>query len=291
MAEFDDQHHNTPSTSLGADTTPTSRPRQTSLLGSTPRTDSFEERLRSINQKKKSSFDDFTLNITQERILAAKVSTVLCTGSLSKYIYCRLLHLTPWQLLRFLEYLPEEACRPVGSAKIPRRTGRLYPSRFLSQEVLHRAPQVLRHRRDWTRLWLVHSAGASSQFLRMAFFQSSRKTGAPCSASSKGKTPVSAHTTSSSAAPVRLAAPPTAPVIAYPPNFSVPPPNFPATPSSLYASSTTPESQTSPILSAPPPPPQLPPAVEVTFWQAIVPISSNTVSAYRSRHRTERGPV
>ncbi|EPB79061.1 hypothetical protein ANCCEY_01814 [Ancylostoma ceylanicum] len=166
VAELDDHHHRRPSISLATDTSSTpSRPRQAGVLGSTPRTDSFEERLRSINQKKKSSFDDFTLNITQERILAAK---------------------------------------------------------------------------------------------------SSRKTGAPYSSTaSTSRPPQSAPSTTASTPPVRLAAPPTAPVIAYPPNFSVPPPNFPVTPSSsAYAPSSTPDSQTSPILSAPPPPPQLPPAMQ-----------------------------
>ncbi|KHJ94812.1 hypothetical protein OESDEN_05255, partial [Oesophagostomum dentatum] len=95
---------------------------------------------------------------------------------------------------------------------------------------------------------------------------SSRKTGAPCTSStsaSGSRPPQSAPSTSASTPPVRLAAPPTAPVIAYPPNFSVPPPNFPATPSSsVYAPSSTPDSQTSPILSAPPPPPQLTPAMQ-----------------------------
>ncbi|PIO65964.1 hypothetical protein TELCIR_12337 [Teladorsagia circumcincta] len=73
VAELDDQHHRHPTTSLATETTPTSsRHRQSGGPSTTHRTDSFEERLRSINQKKKSSFDDFTLNITQERILAAK---------------------------------------------------------------------------------------------------------------------------------------------------------------------------------------------------------------------------
>ncbi|VDK45091.1 unnamed protein product [Cylicostephanus goldi] len=75
VAELDDHHHRRPSVSLATDQTPTSsKRREAGALGSTPRTDSFEERLRSINQKKKSSFDDFTLNITQERLLAVKAS-------------------------------------------------------------------------------------------------------------------------------------------------------------------------------------------------------------------------
>ncbi|KAK6735426.1 hypothetical protein RB195_018566 [Necator americanus] len=75
VAELDDRRHRCASVSLVTEVTPTSsRQRPAGMLGSTPRTDSFEERLRSINQKKKSSFDDFTLNITQERIQAAKAS-------------------------------------------------------------------------------------------------------------------------------------------------------------------------------------------------------------------------
>ncbi|EYC28131.1 hypothetical protein Y032_0008g354 [Ancylostoma ceylanicum] len=230
VAELDDHHHRRPSISLATDTSSTpSRPRQAGVLGSTPRTDSFEERLRSINQKKKSSFDDFTLNITQERILAAKAS----------------------------------APDPLGVASF---TG-ISSGSGLSSSGFSRNVTAPRPALSIT----IPQPGSASQSTattpassRLDSPLSSRKTGAPYSSTaSTSRPPQSAPSTTASTPPVRLAAPPTAPVIAYPPNFSVPPPNFPVTPSSsAYAPSSTPDSQTSPILSAPPPPPQLPPAMQ-----------------------------
>ncbi|VDM69946.1 unnamed protein product, partial [Strongylus vulgaris] len=230
VAELDDHHHRRPSVSLATDLTPTSsRQKQAGALGSTPRTDSFEERLRSINQKKKSSFDDFTLNITQERILAAKASA---PDSLGVASFSGLSSTTGLSSSGFSRNASGQ--RPALSITIPQPGS------------------------------ASHSTATTPASSRLDSPLSSRKTGAPCSNSaSSSRPPQSAPSTSASTPPVRLAAPPTAPVIAYPPNFSVPPPNFPITPSSsAYAPSSTPDSQTSPILSAPPPPPQLPPTMQ-----------------------------
>ncbi|KAK5966954.1 RRM domain-containing protein [Trichostrongylus colubriformis] len=243
VAELDDQHHRHPSTSSATETTPTSsRHRPSGAPLTTPRTDSFEERLRSINQKKKSSFDDFTLNITQERILAAKAS----------------------------------APDPLGVAPFPvLSSGSGLSSSGLGKNVAAHRPAL--------SITIPHHGGGSQSVgtpssSRMDSPVSSRKSGAPCGSASTSRPPASAQATSLSTPPVRLAAPPTAPVIAYPPNFSVPPPNFSAaSSSSIYAPSTTPESQTSPILSAPPPPPQLPPTTqESTSNREALPLKSPT---------------
>ncbi|KAK6061314.1 hypothetical protein COOONC_01025, partial [Cooperia oncophora] len=230
VAELDDQHHRHPSTSLVTETTPTSsRHKQSGASLTTHRTDSFEERLRSINQKKKSSFDDFTLNITQERILAAKASA---PDPLS---------VSPFPVI--------SSGSGLSSSGFSRNAGTHRPALSITIPQPGSASQ---------------SAATTPASTRIDSPLSSRKSGAPCSGASSSRPPASAHVTSASTPPVRLAAPPTAPLIAYPPNFSVPPPNFSssATSSSAYALSTTPESQTSPILSAPPPPPQLPPTTQ-----------------------------
>ncbi|KAK6009034.1 SPOC domain protein [Ostertagia ostertagi] len=230
VAELDDQHHRHPTTSLATETTPTSsRHRQSGAPSTTHRTDSFEERLRSINQKKKSSFDDFTLNITQERILAAKAS----------------------------------APDPLSVAPFPviSSGSGLSSSGFSRNAASHRPALSITIPQPGSA---SQSAATTPASTRIDSPLSSRKSGAPCSSASTSRPPASAHVTSSSTPPVRLAAPPTAPLIAYPPNFSVPPPNFSATSSSVCALSTTPESQTSPILSAPPPPPQLLPTTQHT---------------------------
>ncbi|VDM62234.1 unnamed protein product [Angiostrongylus costaricensis] len=232
VAELDEHHHRRPSTST-TETTPTSsRQRQSGVSGVTPRTDSFEERLRSINQKKKSSFDDFTLNITQERILAAKASA---PDPLS---------VTPFSGI--------SSGSGLSSSGFSRNTTLQRPAPALSITI----PQL--------------GSGSQSTATTPASNKldsplSSRKSGTPCTTASTPLPSSSALPTSSSTPPIRLTAPPTAPVIAYPPNFSVPPPNFPVTPPFVYAPSTTPDSQTSPIISAPPPPPQLPPTVLVCF--------------------------
>ncbi|KIH62842.1 hypothetical protein ANCDUO_06873, partial [Ancylostoma duodenale] len=232
VAELDEHHHRRPSVSLATDVTPTSsKQRQAGVLGSTPRTDSFEERLRSINQKKKSSFDDFTLNITQERILAAKASAPDPLG------------VTPFSGI--------SSGSGLSSSGFSRNVTAPRPALSITIPQPGSASQ---------------STATTPASSRLDSPLSSRKTGAPYgSNASTSRPPQSAPSTTASTPPVRLAAPPTAPVIAYPPNFSVPPPNFPVTPSSsAYAPSSTPDSQTSPILSAPPPPPQLTPAMQDT---------------------------
>uniref|UniRef100_A0A0K0DE30 RRM domain-containing protein n=1 Tax=Angiostrongylus cantonensis TaxID=6313 RepID=A0A0K0DE30_ANGCA len=228
VAELDEHHHRRPSTST-IETTPTSsRQRQSGVLGVTPRTDSFEERLRSINQKKKSSFDDFTLNITQERILAAKASAP--------------------DPLSVTSFSGISSGSGLSSSGFSRNTTlqRLAPALSITIPQLGSGSQ---------------STATTPASNRLDSPLSSRKSGTPCTTASAPLPSSSTLPASSSTPPIRLAAPPTAPVIAYPPNFSVPPPNFPVTPPFVYAPSTTPDSQTSPIISAPPPPPQLPPTV------------------------------
>ncbi|KAJ1347276.1 hypothetical protein KIN20_002298 [Parelaphostrongylus tenuis] len=227
VAELDEHHHRRPSIS-SIETTPTSsRQRQSGVVGVTPRTDSFEERLRSINQKKKSSFDDFTLNITQERILAAK------------------------------------ACAPdplsvTSFSGIPSGGG-LSSSGFSRNTTLQRPALSITIPQQGSGSQSTATTPASN---RLDSPLSSRKTATPCTTASAPLPSSSTLPTSCSTPPIRLTAPPSAPVIAYPPNFSVPPPNFPVTPPFVYAPSVTPDSQTSPIISAPPPPPQLPPTLQ-----------------------------
>ncbi|ETN80918.1 hypothetical protein NECAME_08882, partial [Necator americanus] len=248
VAELDDRRHRCASVSLVTEVTPTSsRQRPAGMLGSTPRTDSFEERLRSINQKKKSSFDDFTLNITQERIQAAKASAPDQLG------------VTPFSGLSTASGLSSSGFSKNTTA--PRLT--------LSIAI----PQ------PGSTSQSTATTPASS---RLDSPSSSRKNGAPPSSTPTSRQPPSAPSTSGST-PVHLAAPPTAPVIAYPPNFSVPPPNFSVTPSNcIFAPSSNADSQTSPILSAPPPPPQLLPATQESVNHRDVPILKSPT--YTSAH-------
>uniref|UniRef100_A0A1I7XPA4 SPOC domain-containing protein n=1 Tax=Heterorhabditis bacteriophora TaxID=37862 RepID=A0A1I7XPA4_HETBA len=175
----------------------------------TQRTDSFEEKLRSISRKKKSSFDEFTLNITQERIQAVKASVPDGSAPLSGLSSCG-----------FTRNVT--APRPALSITIPQPSS------------------------------ASQSTASTPASVKIESPSSARKP----SVSLASRPPPSAPAISSSSI-VRISAPPTAPVIAYPPNFSVPPPTF------APMLQTTIESQASPLLSAPPPPPQLPPATTV----------------------------
>ncbi|KJH50420.1 hypothetical protein DICVIV_03431, partial [Dictyocaulus viviparus] len=237
VAELDDHHHRHPVTTT-MDTTPTSsRQRQVGAVGSTPRADSFEERLRSISQKKKSSLDDFTLNITQERILAAKASATDSMAAVSFSGFSSGSGLSSGGFSR-----SATVQRPTLSITIPQ------PGNG------SQSTAATPNKHDSSLL--------------------SRKTGAPCTVASG----------SCSSSGNRLSVPPVTPVVAYPPNFSVPPPNFPITPPFVYAPSTTPDSQSSPIISAPPPPPllsaELIPQRDNASWKTptITPIGSCALS-------------